>query len=104
MDVLAALLQDPNWFKEYLNDGYMYYGTNSDYSDEVRGYSYVTTNRDPTGYVYFKRNVDNVTIKQWTTEGDESLADGHFESRTVSLALRMTIIQMPARKPKSTAT
>ena len=104
VDVLAALLQDPNWFKEYLNDGDMYYGTNSDYSDEVRGYSYVTTNGDPTGYVYFKRNVDNVTIKQWTTEGDESLADGHFESRTVSLALRMTITQMPARKPKSTAT
>lgn len=83
--VLVALLQNPNWFKEYLNSGDMHYGANSDNSGEVNGYSYVTSNGDPESYIYFKRNGDNVTIKQWTTEGDESVADGHFESRTVSL-------------------
>lgn len=83
--VLVALLQNPNWFKEYLNSGDMYYGANSDNSGEVNGYSYVTSNGDPESYIYFKRDGDNITIKQWTTSGDETVAEGHFETKTISL-------------------
>ena len=83
--VLVALLQNPNWFKEYLNSGDMHYGANSDNSGEVNGYSYVTSNGDPESYIYFKRDGDNITIKQWTTSGDETVAEGHFETKTISL-------------------
>lgn len=82
--VLVALLQNPNWFKEYLNSGDMHYGANSDNSGEVNGYSYVTSNGDPESYIYFKRDGDNITIKQWTTSGDETVAEGHFETKTIS--------------------
>lgn len=83
--VLVALLQNPNWFKEYLNSGDMHYGANSDNSGEVNGYSYVTSNGDPESYIYFKRDGDNITIKHWTTSGDETVAEGHFETKTISL-------------------
>lgn len=81
--VMLALLVNPDWFKEYIGNA-MSYGTDSDYSDEVRGYSYITANGDPTSYIYYKVNGDTVTYKQWVP-GD-SVADGHFETNSVSLS------------------
>lgn len=85
--VMVALLQWPDWFKEGIKSGDMYYGTDSDSdnSSEVNGYSCVTENGDPESYLYYKRDGDNVTIKYWTTSGDETVAEGHFDTRTVSL-------------------
>lgn len=84
--VMVALLQDPDWFKSGVNDGEMYYSASrSDMGDDVQGYSFVTANGDPTSYIYYKRDGDNVSIKYWTTSGDESVAEGHFDTRTVSL-------------------
>ena len=83
--VMAALLQDPDWFKDALNNGGMYYGSNNQSGDDVKNFSYVTTNGDPTSYIYYKNDGDNVIIKQWTAEGADCVADGHFETKTVSL-------------------
>lgn len=83
--VMAALLQDPDWFKDGINNDGMYYGSNDQDGDDVKGFSYITSNGDPTSYIYFNQNGDNITIKQWTAEGADCVADGHFETKTVSL-------------------
>ncbi len=85
--VMVSLLKAPDWFKEGVSGGDMSYGTanNGDFGKDVRGYSFITANGDPESYIYYKRNGDTVTIKQWTTTGDESVAEGHFETSTISL-------------------
>ena len=85
--VMAALLANPNWFKEGVNSGAMYYGTDdSDMGDGVKGFSYVTSNGDPTSYLFFKQDGNMVTIKQWTAEGADSVADGHYKTINVHLS------------------
>ena len=85
--VMAALLANPNWFKEGVNNGAMYYGTDdSNMGDDVKGFSYVTGNGDPTSYLYFKQDGNMVTIKQWTSEGADSVADGHYKTINVHLS------------------
>lgn len=83
--VMVSLLKVPDWFKDGINSGEMSYGSGSNYSGEVKGYSYITANGDPESYIYYKRNGDTITIKQWTMSGDESVAEGHFETSTASL-------------------
>lgn len=84
--VMAALLVDPDFFKDNVNDGSMYYGNNGgDITKACDGYSFVTSDGDPTSYIYFKQNGNNVTIKQIDPEGDESVAEAGFKTRTVSL-------------------
>lgn len=57
LGTLVALYQEPDWFKDGISDGMMWYGNGSD------GFSYVTANGDPTSWLYFKRNGNDVTIK-----------------------------------------
>ena len=40
LGTLVALYQDPDWFKEYLKDGIMYYGTEDGSGKEIAGYNY----------------------------------------------------------------
>lgn len=84
--VFAALLKNPDWFKEGVNSGEMYYGNDDkDMGNDVQGFSYVTSKGDPTSYLYFRNDGTNVTIKMWTAKGAESVAEGHFETTTISL-------------------
>lgn len=84
--VMVALLAQPDWFKGSIDD--MYYGVHGqdgdDDSGDLNGYSYITTNGDPTSFLHYKVNGNMVTYKQWIP-GD-SVADGHMETKTVSLA------------------
>lgn len=85
--VMVALLAQPDWFKDGISD--MYYGVHGqdgvdDDSGDLDGYSYITANGDPTSYIHYKLNGDTVTYKQWIP-GD-SVADGHMETKTISLA------------------
>lgn len=87
LGTLVALNKNPDWFKEYLNDGVMYYGTaDSDYSDGVRGYDYVTANGDPTSYIWFKRNGNDVTIKTVEPQGDQSVAEAPMVTKHVTVS------------------
>lgn len=70
LGTLVALYAQPDWFKAGVSSGDIYYGTY-----QKTGYSYVTANGDPTSWVYFKRNGDNVTVKYVHPEGDESVAE-----------------------------
>ena len=84
---MVALLADPDWFKDGVNGGDMYYGGNAadyDLCKSLAGYSFVTANGDPTSYIYYKVNGDNVTYKQWIPS-DNGVADGHMETKSVSL-------------------
>lgn len=84
--VMAALLVDPDFFKDNVNDGSMYYGNNGgEIAKSCAGYSFVTSDGDPTSYIYYKQNGNSVTIKQIDPEGDESVAEAGFKTRTVSL-------------------
>lgn len=85
--VFVALLASPDWFKEGI-DGGMYYGDNAasyDLGKNMAGYSFITANGDPTSYIYYRVNGDNVTYKQWVP-GEDSVADGHMETKTISLS------------------
>lgn len=86
LGTLVALYQDPDWFKEYLKDGIMYYGTEDGSGKEIAGYNYVTANGDPTSYIYFKQNGDDVTIKQVIPEGDESVAEASLHTKHITVS------------------
>lgn len=84
--VMVALLKDPDWFKGGIKDGDMYYGSDgSAITKACSGYNFITANGDPTSFIYYKQNGDNVTIKQITPEGDQSVAEAGFKTETVSL-------------------
>lgn len=88
--VMLALLVDPDWFKEYIGDNVMSYKSSADSeidSPQVRGYDYITANGDPTSYIYYKVDGNTVNYKQWVpADGDGGVANGHFESGSVSLS------------------
>ena len=86
--VILALLVEPDWFKEYIGNDFFCYSPAGEnpISDAVADYSYLTANGDPTSFLYYKVNGDTVTYKMWEVSDSESVADGHFEIRTVSLS------------------
>ncbi|MBW1606103.1 hypothetical protein [Lactobacillus sp. Sy-1] len=61
----------------------MYYdiANNKNCSNQVQGFSVLTGNGDPTSYIYYKRDGDNVTYKEWVP-GPQGVADGHFSTKT----------------------
>ncbi|MRN07036.1 hypothetical protein EAI26_06510 [Lactobacillus sp. 0.1XD8-4] len=86
LGTLVALYQDPDWFKEYLKDGFMYYGTEDGSGKKIADYNYVTANGDPTSFIYFKQNGDDVTIKQVIPEGDESVAEASLHTKHITVS------------------
>lgn len=83
LGTMVGFLQSPDWFKEYLKDGTMYYGTNNPKQvvgrDEVAGYDFISANGAPESYIYYKKNGDTVTIK-WV----DTPMDSQMKSRTIS--------------------
>ncbi len=86
LGTLVALYQDPDWFKSGISDGFMYYGTEDGSGKEVAGYNFVTENGDPTSYIYFKQNGDDVTIKQVIPEGDEIVAEASLHTKHITVS------------------
>lgn len=86
--VMLALLVEPDWFKEYIGNDFFCYSPAGEnpISDAVADYSYLTANGDPTSFLYYKVDGDTVTYKMWGSSDSDSVADGHFETKTVSLA------------------
>ena len=62
LGTLVALLKNLDWFKVGVQNGEMYYGTHYGYG-ETADYQYVTTQGDPTSYIWFKRKGNDITIK-----------------------------------------
>lgn len=86
--VMLALLVEPDWFKEYIGNDFFCYSPAGEnpISDVVADYSYLTANGDPTSFLYYKVNGDTVTYKMWIPSDSGTVADGHFETKTVSLS------------------
>jgi hypothetical protein len=86
--VMLALLVEPDWFKEYIGNDFFCYSPAGEnpISDAVADYSYLTANGDPTSFLYYKVDGDTVTYKMWEVSDSENVADGHFETKTVSLS------------------
>lgn len=86
--VMLALLVEPDWFKEYIGNDFFCYSPagKNPISDAIADYSYLTANGDPTSFLYYKVDGDTVTYKMWVSSDSDSVADGHFETKTVSLA------------------
>lgn len=85
--VMLALLVYPDWLKNYIGTECFCYcpASENKMGGRVAGYSYLTANGDPTSYLYYKVNGDVVTYTVWVP-GENSVADGHYETKTVSLA------------------
>lgn len=86
--VMLALLVEPDWFKESIGNDFFCYSPAGEnpVSDAVADYSYLTANGDPTSFLYYKVDGDTVTYKMWVSSDSGSVADGHFETKAVSLA------------------
>ena len=86
--VMLALLVEPDWFKEYIGNDFFCYSPAGEnpISDAVADYSYLTANGDPTSFLYYKVDGDTVTYKMWEVSDSENVADGHFQTKTVSLS------------------
>lgn len=86
--VMLALLVEPDWFKEYIGNDFFCYSPAGEnpINDAVADYSYLTANGDPTSFLYYKVDDDTVTYKMWEVSDSENVADGHFETKTVSLS------------------
>lgn len=86
LGTLVALYQDPDWFKNGISNGFMYYGTEDGSGKDIAGYNYVTANGDPTSFIYFKQNGDDVTIKQIVPKDDETVAEASFETKHITVS------------------
>lgn len=86
--VMLALLVEPDWFKEYIGNDFFCYSPAGEnpISNATTDYSYITANGDPTSFIYYRVNGNNVTYKMWVSSDSGSVADGHFETKTVSLS------------------
>lgn len=80
LGTLVALYQEPDWFKDGISDGMMWYGSGSD------GFSYVTANGDPTSWLYFKRNGNDVTIKYVDPKEGQSVAEASTTIKHVTVS------------------
>lgn len=73
LGTLVALLKNSDWFKDGVQNGEMYYGIHYGYG-KVADYQYVTTQGDPTSYIWFKRKGNDVTIKMIEPTENQSVA------------------------------
>ncbi|WP_267201014.1 Lreu_0056 family protein [Limosilactobacillus kribbianus] len=88
LGTLVALYAHPDWFKAGVSDDEMWYesNTNGDHYNGPDGYSYVTANGDPTSWLYFKRDGDNVTVKYVDPKGDESVAEASMTTKHITVS------------------
>jgi hypothetical protein len=84
--VLVSLLAAPEFVKRCVDQNELHYGTNSDNGDEVQGYNYITSNGDPTGYIYYQRNGNTITYKMWVPDANGYVATGHFVTKTATIS------------------
>lgn len=86
LGTLVALYKAPDWFKRGI-DGGLYYedSADSDFGD-LQGYSYITANGDPTSFIYFKRNGNDVTVKTVEPQGDQSVAEAPIVTKHITVS------------------
>ena len=87
LGTMVALLKYPNWFKQGVAAGSMYYSDqpNTAPGSDLNGFSYVTANGDPTSYIYFQLQGENVVIKYVDASHADCVADAPM--RTISVRL-----------------
>ena len=89
LGTMVALRTNPNWFKQGVVGGGMYYSDQpySNPGDELNGFSYVTTNGDGTSSIYYQLQGENVVIKYLdTTTNADCLADAPMKTISVRLS------------------
>lgn len=87
--VMLMLLVEPDYLKQYIGNDYFCYspaGENPINDATAADYSYLTANGDPTSFLYYKVDGNTVTYKMWMVSDSGIVADGHFETKTVSLS------------------
>ena len=87
--VMLMLLVEPDYLKQYIGNDYFCYspaGENPINDATAADYSYLTANGDPTSFLYYKVDGNTVTYKMWMVSDSGTVADGHFETKTVSLS------------------
>lgn len=90
LGTLICLLKDPDEFKDADNGqpGGLYYGTvpqGSDYGQQFWGMDFLTTNGDPTSYLYFKPDGPNVIIKYVDDDGTTGVANAPVKTESISI-------------------
>ena len=90
LGTLICLLKDPDEFKGADNGqpGGLYYGNvpqGSDYGQQFWGMDFLTTNGDPTSYLYFKPDGPNVIIKYVDDSGTTGVANAPVKTESISI-------------------
>ena len=86
LGTLICLLKDPDEFKGAA--GGLYYGSvpqGSDYDQQFWGMDFLTTNGDPTSYLYFKPDGPNVIIKYIDDNGTTGVANAPIKTESISI-------------------
>lgn len=93
LGTLVALLKEPNWFKQYVASGDMCYSDQPEPQDNnlgLGGFDYVTANGDPTSFLYFQQQGNNVVIKYVDMDGADCVADAPIKTESVPLSTLIT--------------
>ena len=91
LGTLICLLKDPDEFKGADNGqpGGLYYGSvpqGSDYGQQFWGMDFLTTNGNPTSYLYFKPDGPNVIIKYVDDDGTTGgVANAPVKTESISI-------------------
>lgn len=85
LGTLVCLFKRPDWFKSYMTgdtqkDPILFY---SDTPDKD-GFNYITGNGDPTSFIYFKRDNNNVVIK-FVDPDVTPICNAPMETETIQL-------------------
>lgn len=88
--VMLMLLVEPDFLKQHIGNDYFCYSPTANVSPTdgapTADYSYLTANGDPTSSLYYKVDGNTVTYKMWMASDSGIIADGHYETKTVSLS------------------
>ena len=68
--------------KQYIGSDFFCYGPAGENpgGSETAGYSYITANGDPSSFVYYKIDGENVIYKMWVPSASGDVAGGHFQN------------------------
>lgn len=83
--VFVGLLKSGNWFKGWLKQGKMYYGTDWGVKGPAKGYNYITPNGAPDSYFWFKQNGNDITVKFVNPKKGQSVAEASMKTEHYTL-------------------
>ena len=85
LGTLVCLLKTPDWFKDGIKGGAMYYAKSTP-AIASKDYSVVTSNGDPTGWICFKQVGSQVIVKYVDASHSKSVAEAPVRTEQFAIS------------------